>query len=162
MRMGNRVARLVRQAGSGQSARGLVSLRADSATSSDWGKSKPGQPCQGGQADSDHSHMREEMIHEKHENEHATMHQNSDEPTLSSHVRFQGLADQADQPDEGRRPAPCSGQPARTPSRPRRPEIIGGCAYCLREILAGGGHTATSSGDYLHNACVDAWLKTLS
>jgi hypothetical protein len=85
MRMGNRVARLVRQAGSGQSARGLVSLRADSATSSDWGKSKPGQPCQGGQADSDHSHMREEMIHEKHENEHATMHQNSDEPTLSSH-----------------------------------------------------------------------------
>jgi putative DNA primase/helicase len=33
------------------------------------------------------------------------------------------------------------------------------CAHCGRLIDASDGYTAASSGEVLHNACVDAWLK---
>ena len=45
------------------------------------------------------------------------------------------------------------------PPNPPNPRTgsVGSCAYCHCDILASGGHTATSDGKYLHHACVDAW-----
>ena len=31
------------------------------------------------------------------------------------------------------------------------------CAYCRKPIAADGGFTATSSGQHLHNKCIDGW-----
>jgi hypothetical protein len=105
--------------------------------------------------------MREEMIHEKHENEHATMHQNSDEPTLSSHggsrdwlTRLTSLTKEGDL-----HPVAVNLLEHQADHADQRSSVA---ALTVFVRYWRGGHTATSSGDYLHNACVDAWLKTLS
>jgi phage/plasmid-associated DNA primase len=36
---------------------------------------------------------------------------------------------------------------------------LGTCSYCGAPIDPAGGHTATSSGEYLHNQCVDEWSR---
>jgi hypothetical protein len=37
---------------------------------------------------------------------------------------------------------------------------LGECAHCGDPIDPAGGHTATSSGEYLHNRCVDPWSRS--
>jgi hypothetical protein len=58
----------------------------------------------------------------------------------SRHLRHPGRSD------------PLGGVPPSPDGQARR-----SCAHCHGEILASSSHTATSSGDYLHNACIDAW-----
>jgi hypothetical protein len=53
-------------------------------------------------------------------------------------------------------------QPSETPQKPHNPagdETLGSCAHCSAPILPGSGHTAISSGGYLHYACTDAWVR---
>jgi hypothetical protein len=56
-------------------------------------------------------------------------------------------------------------QPSQTPQKPHNPagdETLGSCAHCSAPILPGSGHTAISSGGYLHRACTDAWVRARS
>ena len=63
----------------------------------------------------------------------------------SRHLRHPGRSD------------PLGGVPPSPDGQARR-----SCAHFHDEILASGGHTAASSGEYLHNACVDAWIRARS
>jgi putative DNA primase/helicase len=37
---------------------------------------------------------------------------------------------------------------------------LGACAWCHKPITPTGDHTATSGGEYLHNRCVDDWVRS--
>ena len=36
---------------------------------------------------------------------------------------------------------------------------LGDCSWCRKPIERSSGHTATSSGEFLHNGCVDGWAR---
>jgi putative DNA primase/helicase len=53
--------------------------------------------------------------------------------------------------------AACSGVADGIPPEGRNG--IGKCSWCHQPIDPTSGHTATSAGEYLHNSCVDAWVR---
>lgn len=53
-------------------------------------------------------------------------------------------------------------EPPQTPANPATASHRGTadiCAHCSAPILPGSAHTAISSGEYLHYACTDAWVR---
>jgi hypothetical protein len=156
MRTARRVAKFARQAGAGQPGPGLVSLRSASASAANPQESSVGQPGQPGRPVFANSYVRR-TNHEGIVNE-PTSGNSRTTADVSSHVSLVDEADQVDQADQGMKSAALSDGEQADHRLTEADGRLTVCAQCQGEIPATGGYTATSTGAYLHNRCVDAWL----